>query len=299
MWFQDDLDRFRKRMMLREELIKANENFTLAVTDGAYLGSTQVLLGKNKWLFFKTNEDGEPIKDYMGVNHFTENELAEIALNLTGTRDYFREKGIDFYVAAIPNKEIVYAEYMPDTMIRVNEISRGEQLARYMKEETDFPYIYPKQVLCNAKSAHQVYYTTDTHWNQKGAFVAMQEILKEAYGTYAELDSVKFIVEETDYAGDLAVVSDLAEQYAIDTMYAFLHSSADKSQYRDETLLMLGDSFSDYLAFVAEGYYKQVHRVSIEEFNMDMVEQYNPDVIIWEIGERKIEAFKTLNLLEK
>ena len=301
-WFmrlQDDFKRFTRRMMLRKELIKANENFTLAVTGGAYLGSTQVLLGKNNWLFFKTNEDGEPIKDYMGANHFTENELAEIAVNLTGTRDYFREKGIDFYVAAIPNKEIVYAENMPDTMIKVNEISRGEQLARYMKEETDLIYVYPKRALCNAKNAHQVYYMTDTHWNQKGAFVGMQEILKEAYGTYADLDLVDFIVEETDYAGDLAAVSGLADQYAIDTVYTFVQSSADRSQYRDETLLLVGDSFADFLEFVAQGYYKKVHRVAVTDFKMDMVEKYNPDVIIWEIGERKLEAFKNVNLLEK
>ena len=73
--------------------------------------STQVLKGKNNWLFYKTEMDGHPIWDYMGINHFTEDELAAMAANLTQMRDYFEnERGIDFYIMALPNKEIVYEE---------------------------------------------------------------------------------------------------------------------------------------------------------------------------------------------
>lgn len=295
--FQHDLDQFTKSLLIRKDLIKVNEKFTLAVTGGSYLGSTQVLLGKNKWIFFKTEDDGEPIKDYMGINHFTQNELAEIAVRLTGVRDYFKERGIDFYIMVIPNKEIVYAENMPDTIVRVNEVSRGEQLASYIKEETDLVYVYPKQALCNAKSEHQVYYTTDTHWNQKGAFVGMQELLKEAYGTYADLDSANFLINSTDFAGDLAIIGDIKEQYGIDTEYVFDKFSTDKSQYRDETLLIIGDSFSDFLAIVAKNYYREVYRVTTSEFTMDMVDEYKADVILWESGERRLNTFQDVNLL--
>lgn len=300
-WFtvlQDDLDDFTKRLLLRKDLIRVNEKFTLAVTGGTYLGSTQVLLGKNDWIFFKTEGDGQPIKDYMGINHFTDNELIEIAVKLTEMRDYFKEKGIDFYITVLPNKEIVYEEYMPDTIVKVNEMSRGEQLARYIKEKTDLVYIYPKQALCDAKKEHQVYYTTDTHWNQKGAFVGMQEIFREAYGDYADLDSVDFLVHATDYAGDLAVIGDIEDKYGIDTVYVFDKKYADKSQYRDETLLIVGDSFSEFLVIIANGYYREAYRVGTEDFTMDMIAEYEPDVIIWETVERNLYTLiEDINLI--
>ena len=75
--------------------------------------------------FYKTELDGKPIWDYMGINHFTEAEMAVIAANLTATRDHLNAVGIEFYTMCIPNKEIIYAENMPDTIARVNEVSRG------------------------------------------------------------------------------------------------------------------------------------------------------------------------------
>ena len=297
--FKDDLNSFTEGMFLRKSLIKMNAGLTMLMTGKSYIGSTQLLLGKDKWLFYKREDDGHPIWDYMGINHYTDNELVEIAVNLTETRNYLKELGVDFYVITVPNKEIIYAEHMPDTMVRVNEVSRGEQVADYIREKTDLVFIYPKQAFLDAKENHQVYYTTDTHWNQKGAFIGLQEIFKEAYGTYADLDSVKFDIHSEVYAGDLALIGDVADEYSIDTVYSFVFSSADTAQYRDETALVVGDSFSGFLSMIAEGYYREVHWIDTSQFTMDMVEKYDADVIIWETGERRMDILKDVNLLTK
>lgn len=301
-WFagmQSDLGDFIGGMFLRKSLIKMNERLTMFMTGGSYIGSTQVLLGKNNWLFYKIEDDGQPILDYMGVNHYSENDLAKIAVNLTEMRNYFREQGIDFYVMTVPNKEIVYAENMPDTIVRLDEVSRGEQVADYIREKTDLIYVYPKQALFNVKDKYQVYYTTDTHWNQIGAFVGMQEIFREAYGTWADADSVNFKVGATDHAGDLALVGDITDKYGIDTVYVFDAKTADPSQYRDETALVVGDSFSGFLSIIAEGYYREVYWVETPGFTMNMVTKCDPDVIIWETGERRMDVFRDVNLLTK
>lgn len=296
---RDNLGRFTEGMFLRKSLIKMNAGLTMLMTGNTYIGSTQLLLGKNNWLFYKREDDGQPILDYMGVNHYTDNELVEIAVNLTETRNYLKEQGVDFYAIIVPNKEIVYAEYMPDTMVRVDEVSRGELVANYIREKTDLVFIYPKQAFFDVKENHQVYYTTDTHWNQKGAFIGLQEIFKEAYGTYADLDSVKFDIHSEVYAGDLALIADVADKYSIDTVYSFDLSTADASQYRDETVLVVGDSFSGFLSMIAEGYYREVHWIDTSQFTMDMVEKYDADVIIWETGERRMDVFRDVNLLTK
>ena len=300
-WFtalQNTLNSFTERLCARNKLIAFNSELTSLLTGGTYMESTQVLLGKNNWLFYKTELDGHPLWDYMGINHFTDDELAAIAANLVSMRDGFNALGVDFYVTALPNKEIIYEEYMPDTVARVDEVSRAEQLADYIWDNTDLVYVYPKQALLDAKAEGQIYYQTDTHWNQKGAFVGMQQLMHEAYGVEAKnLDSVSFDITSNDLAGDLAVIGGVADKYNIDTTYVFDADTADKAQYRDEVALVVGDSFSGFLSTIAKGYYKEVHWIYTKDFTMSMLDEYYADVVIWESVERYMETFLNVNLL--
>ncbi|MEE0374485.1 MAG: hypothetical protein UDR93_01110 [Lachnospiraceae bacterium] len=300
-WFtalQNTLNSFTERLCARNKLIAFNSELTSLLTGGTYMESTQVLLGKDNWLFYKTELDGHPLWDYMGINHFTDEELAAIAANLVSMRDGFNALGVDFYVTALPNKEIIYEEYMPDTVARVDEVSRAEQLADYIWDNTDLVYVYPKQALLDAKAEGQIYYQTDTHWNQKGAFVGMQQLMHEAYGVDAkDLDSVSFDITSHDLAGDLAVIGGVADKYNIDTTYVFDADTVDKAQYRDEVALVVGDSFSGFLSTIAKGYYKEVHWIYTKDFTMSMLDEYDADVVIWESVERYMETFLNVNLL--
>lgn len=300
-WFtalQNTLNSFTERLCARNKLIAFNSELTSLLTGGTYMESTQVLLGKDNWLFYKTELDGHPLWDYMGINHFTDDELAAIAANLVSMRDGFNALGVDFYVTALPNKEIIYEEYMPDTVARVDTVSRAEQLANYIWDNTDLVYVYPKQALLDAKAEGQIYYQTDTHWNQKGAFVGMQQLMHEAYGVEAkDLDSVSFDITSHDLAGDLAVIGGVADKYNIDTTYVFDADTADKAQYRDEVALVVGDSFSGFLSTIAKGYYKEVHWIYTKDFTMSMLDEYDADVVIWESVERYMETFLNVNLL--
>lgn len=300
-WFtalQNTLNSFTERLCARNKLIAFNSELTSLLTGGTYMESTQVLLGKDNWLFYKTELDGHPLWDYMGINHFTDEELAAIAANLVSMRDGFNALGVDFYVTALPNKEIIYEEYMPDTVARVDTVSRAEQLANYIWDNTDLVYVYPKQALLDAKAEGQIYYQTDTHWNQKGAFVGMQQLMHEAYGVDAkDLDSVSFDITSYDLAGDLAVIGGVADKYNIDTTYVFDADTADKAQYRDEVALVVGDSFSGFLSTIAKGYYKEVHWIYTKDFTMSMLDEYDADVVIWESVERYMETFLNVNLL--
>lgn len=300
-WFtalQNTLNSFTERLCARNKLIAFNSELTSLLTGGTYMESTQVLLGKDNWLFYKTELDGHPLWDYMGINHFTDDELAAIAANLVSMRDGFNERGVDFYVTALPNKEIIYEEYMPDTVARVDTVSRAEQLANYIWDNTNLVYVYPKQALLDAKAEGQIYYQTDTHWNQKGAFVGMQQLMHEAYGVEAkDLDSVSFDITSHDLAGDLAVIGGVADKYNIDTTYVFDADTADKAQYRDEVALVVGDSFSGFLSTIAKGYYKEVHWIYTKDFTMSMLDEYDADVVIWESVERYMETFLNVNLL--
>lgn len=301
-WFpelQDEIRDFTKELFLRKELISFNTELASVLSWNTYIQSTQVLLGKEGWLFYKTQAGVHPLWDYMGTHYYSDEELESAAQNLTMMRDYFeKEAGIRFIVVTYPNKENVYSEYMPDTVLRVNEESRADRVAAYLREHTDTTYLYPKSEILSAKEQFQLYYNTDTHWNAIGAFVGLQAVFREVYGRSAGPDTVRFRVSETGYKGDLATIAGLSDQYAVDSHYVLDETSIDRTQYHDEVLLLVGDSFAEYLSIVAGPYYRKVHRIHIDDFTMEMVEQYDPDILIWENVERNIYKLAEINLLD-
>lgn len=296
---QNVLNTFTDKLFLRPAFIDGNTKLTSFLTGGTYMESTQVLLGKENWLFYKTQNDGYPIYDYMGINHFSEEEMAAMASNLTTARDYFeKEKGITFLAVTIPNKEIVYEEYMPDTIARVDSVSRGEQFAGYMWEHSDVSYVYPKQAFAEQKENYPLFYKTDTHWNHIGAFIGVQEIFAKLYGQKGSPDSVVFKEGQKDFAGDLAVIAGVADKYALDTVYEFDPASVDPEQKKEETVIVVGDSFGGFLSVIAGGYYEEVYWIDTDDFTVSMVDEYDADIIIWETVERLQETFMQDSLLD-
>lgn len=290
---------FTNGLLGRSKLIAFNTKLTSLLTGGTYIESTQVLLGKNDMFFYKTELDGHPLWDYMGINHFADPELASIAANIVATRDHLKEKGIEFYAMCVPNKEIIYQENMPDTIAQVNEISRGEQLETYIRENTDLVFVYPKEELREAREKAQIWYNTDTHCNQKGSFACMQALFREAYGTWADLDSVQFDIDPTGISGDLVYIAGLDKEYPKDIVYVLDTDSTDKAQYHDQVLLFVGDSFGGFLSAVSKGYYKKVYWEHPDAFNYEMYEKYQPDVVILEWAERYCERFGEPTLIRK
>ncbi len=297
---QEHIADFTDGLFLRKSLISFNTEFTSILTGGTYFESTQVLPGKDGWLFYKSENDGHPLWDYMGIDHFTEEEMGQIAENLEETRNYFeKEQGISFYVLAVPNKELVYPEKMPDTVTRLDPVSRGRQLADYLETNTDLPFLYLEPALLEAKKENQIYYTTDTHWNHIGAFVGLQAFFEKFYGDSVSVDSVSFSVDRTNIAGDLAIITGLEDRYSVDTIYKLEESTVDPAQYRNESLLIIGDSFSDCLYDLTPSYYREVHRVHPKDFYPDMLREYDVDTVLWESVERYIDVFGERKLWEE
>ena len=83
---QKGIDQFTDGLFGRKKLIALNTEITSILTGGTYIESTQTLKGKNNMFFYKTEFDGQPIWDYMGINHFTDEEMAAIAANLMATK---------------------------------------------------------------------------------------------------------------------------------------------------------------------------------------------------------------------
>lgn len=138
------------------------------------LDSSDVLLGKEHWLFLKDVSDSKSISDYQGLTAYSEEELADFVNTLSTLRDRLAEHGTKMVVVIAPAKEGVYSQYMPDSIPVVSRPTRVQTLAERLSA-ADIPLVWPQQDLIDASAGQQVYYKYDTHWNETGAYLAVTQ----------------------------------------------------------------------------------------------------------------------------
>lgn len=290
------VDSFTSNLTGKKEGAKAASEVTKKTSGNTYIESTQVLLGKEDWLFYKSTEDGDPISDYQGTNHYDEATMQTIADKLTNERNQFTNYGIDFYILSIPNKSSVYPEYMPDTIERKDTTSRTDLLMKYLEENTDLNVVDAKPTLVKAKKKKPVYYKSDTHFNQIGAFLTVQALKDKIDGKTDSLKNVKFDKVMNNYSGDLACLCDMQDTFNDDIQYQLDASTVNTKIKSNKRILVIGDSFSEVMQSIMSQYFAEVKTVNIWSFEPSLLDEYKPDVVVWEHAERYTDRFNWISL---
>ena len=92
------VDSFTENLTGKKEGAKAAVEVTKKTSNNTYIESTQVLLGKEDWLFYKATDDGDPIADYQGINHYDEDTMKAMADKLVNEMNQFKNYGCDLYL---------------------------------------------------------------------------------------------------------------------------------------------------------------------------------------------------------
>jgi alginate O-acetyltransferase complex protein AlgJ len=135
--------------------------------------SASVIMGRDGWLFYA--DDGA-MEDYAEAPPFTGAELELWRHALQDTSDWLRARGIAYLFVIPPDKHVIYPEYMPDT-IRRAAVSRIDQLVSHLRQHSTVRVVDLRPALLAAKPRERLYHRTDTHWNDRGAFVGYQSIV--------------------------------------------------------------------------------------------------------------------------
>jgi alginate O-acetyltransferase complex protein AlgJ len=171
-----------------------------------------VLIGKNNWLFFT---ESNLIDDFVGADPFTQSELEIWRSNLEHKRDWLAKHGIRYLFVVAPNKQTIYSEYLPDYLQKDRGQSRLQQLVAYLKTFSDVSILDLSAALIEEKKRHRVYYMTDTHWNDRGAYTAYRAIMDRVGQWFptVSLKQIKIIEDKNILGpgGDLAGMLDMAD----------------------------------------------------------------------------------------
>ena len=155
----------------RERLIAWTANLRVLLGDRAF---PKVVVGQDGWLVYTAEND---IEDYQRVTPFTDAELARIQKSLDALHARYAQQGITLLVVVPPNKNTIYPEKVPSEIPVYGEESQLDQLIAYLHQYGQTQILDLRTALLAAKKDQQIYYATDTHWNDYGAFIAYQQIM--------------------------------------------------------------------------------------------------------------------------
>lgn len=264
-----------------------------------------VVRGKDGWLFYNSFQDDNPIESYKGMNLFTQEELAQIADNLTGVKNTLEAQGAEFVLFIAPDKERIYAEKMPDYYGTPAEEYRTKQLIDYLREKTDIRIVYPYEELMEAKqnNPQQLYYRLDTHWNYIGAYVGCMALAEELGVNMPRLDELDIAETEPTLCGLADMIGlrssmntdpdyELSgydthrlvmDRYELTGVTAYHCTDADPRK-----LFMVRDSFADAMgAFLASQFDESV-MIHYSSYTHEQAISEQPDIYVYETVERRI-----------
>ncbi len=303
--FYDDAFGFRPTLLRWHSIVKT-----------CWLGvsaSDKVVIGKDGW-FFLQSEDA--MESYRATRPFDPRELTLWERVLAAREAWLEMHGIHYLVVVAPDAQTVYPEYVPAAFNRVNPMSRLDQLAAGLRERGVVPFLDLRPDLLEAKTRDRVYWKTDTHWNDRGAFAAYRRIvlaLSHWYPAFAPLPREAFAdVVMPRAGGDLAGMLGLPDVFREDLLLLqrrtpfrwhvadpglpVTHVPAGPSdplatEAADPTLprgLVLRDSFAlALIPFLAEHFQRIVY-LPTHDLSPADIEREHPNVVIEEFVERML-----------
>lgn len=250
---------------------------------------SQVILGENDWLYFDKTVD-----DYSRRSTLSDLEIQKIKQCLSLINEYVTLNGSDFRFTIAPNKNSIYPENMPYNYMQMDTKSNLELLEQELDQDV---YINMFQILSGSKE--QVYLKRDSHWNNLGAYIGFQEILRSFN---LEID-FEIIGEEIkrEFEADLENMlhptgSELDEQvyYTFDRDFDYTSrfktmddlSITTVCEDGKSSIMVYRDSFGNALLDYFARQFSEVEFSRIVPYRLDKGIEY--DYVLLEVVERNI-----------
>jgi alginate O-acetyltransferase complex protein AlgJ len=307
------------RLPFREHLLKARAKINLHF--GKLLNPEVVVLGKDGWLFFG-NAVGGGIDQYRGLVSMDASQLNAFQKYFGDIHRQLEKSGIPFFVVIGPDKHTIYPEFLPKHLSKKG-ITPGDQIiARPM----GFGILDLRPILLAQKkeASLPLYYKTDSHWNEYGAYLAYRSIMARL-PTVASVEAKEadFIPLPVTGNGDLSVkvggaisFSDslthirrnffpgtlevenlqdgrITQQGRVDmTRVSQFHSLKVSNPAKTGSLLVFGDSFSDNISRFFNNTFGHVvyqHYTECGSSNISgLVAKFQPHAVVFLMVERNL-----------
>lgn len=153
---------------------------------GVSIDPARAVIGKEGWLYL-----GDAYADSITAKRvgFTTNDIdtiEKVAKSAESWNRWLKRNGVQaFHIILGPDKDSIYPEYLPQWSKYATQSLTGALLNSVQADI----YVNPATRFSQEKSnyPHSLYYKTDTHWNNLGAWLAFNEFSKKLAITQPEL----------------------------------------------------------------------------------------------------------------
>lgn len=159
-------------------------------------GGEQVRVGHDDWLF---------LTDELRFHSDAKNHLTTRADLLGAASSALERDGVKLVIALVPDKARVYPEHLVGALPDYNRTRYQDALSALQARGVNVVDLLKPLTLAAVNG--EVYYHSDTHWNQAGAQAAAKAIATEVHRLNADLNPTEFTTEkngsEIERPGDL------------------------------------------------------------------------------------------------
>jgi alginate O-acetyltransferase complex protein AlgJ len=299
------IDFYRDHFGFRNTLIRAAAIARLQALAQDIDGS--VLIGKNGWLFLRPEADPNFIA-FRGLNPLSEKQLDAWQQLLEHRNAWLTARGIPFLVVIPPDKQTIYTEFLPPSAAPLVPRSYLDQLINRLRQTHSPVHLLDlRPALIAAKSTGQLYYKTDSHWNDLGAYYAYRAILNALNQiqpnwefTPQPLDNFK-VEPHIFVSGDLARITHVSRQIP-ETIYTLTPKTppiptspsnnsptkpTQSTQSQLPRLVVIRDSFFDAMVPMFDPHFSHTfYSHHTQKMDFHLIEQQNPQLVIDEFVER-------------
>jgi hypothetical protein len=274
--------------------------------------SPAVGIGPRGWLFYV--DDGG-LEDFTNEHPLTESEIQNWRNTVVRAKNWCQARGIAYLFTILPDKGSIYPELFPQTARRVSRLSRADQVVTAITDVGAAVDVRP--ALLNAKRSARLFQKTDTHWNQRGAYIGYRTIID---ALRLQLPSIPPPKPESDFAPmtrhiagmdlagmmgltrvlgeeDLRFVPRQPRQYVVVEPKGNIVEAGEPrivTEIPGSTLpraVVFRDSFTSAMAPYFSEHFSRVVYLWRNDFAVDEIEKEHPDVVLQEIVGRHVQWF--------
>ena len=165
---------------------------------------------------------------------------------------------------------------------------------------------YNLDLLRNEKNNHEVYYRTDTHWTDYGAYIYIKDLINNIYNkkiyenenilekyinSYGmdlhNFFGVSFKIKDTKTTVNYKNKVDIKPKKIIKP-YGYIEIYDNNNYKLDETILIIGDSFTNNSTKFLTSIYKKTIRIYLNdtEYDSHILDEYKVNKIFYIRNER-------------
>jgi len=320
---------FTKQQLFSTDNLESMIGYSLYKVLNVSTNKAQVIAGKDDFLFLG-NTYSSIIDKTKGTFHYTDLEIEQWTTKLKKLQDSYEQRGIEFIVVVASNKHTVYNDKLPDEIVYKEDETMTDSIVKSSLQK-DVHILNLKQAL-RAKKDKQLFFKTDTHWNDYGASIGYTNTMHYLNTIYKKSYQIpNYTMKETRSSGGdltrfLKINKFLSKDY--DKAYRIIFNKKSRVCYGKITkenvlkkctknkkkgfnkytintstpnkkkLLYLCDSFGiKNTALYKETFHTvwRFHHAYIYGSTLsNFIKEHKPDIVIYQIVERNLGSNKTV-----